>query len=127
MSLHTSGPRCAGDGLPFGFLALAMSRPSKASSAAFMRSFRTALFLALTTLSLGGAGCKGNCRILSEKLCQCAPSSTDRDACVRRAANEESRLTPSPEQEETCKALIAGCDCNNTGSLEGKRACGLAR
>lgn len=83
------------------------------------------LLLAASTLALGA--CKSPCRALSEKLCECSENSIQRDACVRQAANEESRVSPTAEDQDRCEALIDQCDCNDIETLEGKQACGLAR
>lgn len=83
------------------------------------------LLLAASTLMLGA--CKSPCRALSEKLCECTDNSLDRDACIREAANEESRVAPTAEDQDRCEALIEQCDCNRIDTLEGKQACGLAR
>jgi hypothetical protein len=92
-----------------------------------MRPVRHALLLVLAAASLLGVGCKGKCRVLSENLCECSESSLDRDACLRRAASEESRLSPTEAQEDACETFIDTCDCTQVGSLQGKQACGLAR
>jgi hypothetical protein len=82
------------------------------------------LFLAA---ALGLAACKGNCRKLSEKLCDCLPNSFLKDDCNRRAANEESRVGTKPDDELRCADLLKTCDCHTIDTPEGKRACGLAR
>ena len=83
--------------------------------------------LAALLLAFALAGCKGNCRQLSERLCDCQPSQTDKDACLQRASSEESRIGPTAEQEQVCGQLLATCDCHTINTAEGKRACGLAR
>ncbi len=77
--------------------------------------------------ALALAGCKGNCRKLSERLCDCQPNSFLKDDCNRRAANEESRVGTKPADEVRCGALLNGCDCHTIDTPEGKRSCGLAR
>ncbi len=76
------------------------------------------------------AGCKGNCRQLSEKLCECQPTTLERQSCLSAVAQEEQRVQPSAHDEQVCGALLKakpGCDCHNTDTAEGMRACGLAR
>ena len=73
------------------------------------------------------AGCKGNCRKLSERLCDCSANSFLRDDCNRRAASEESRIGTKPADEARCATLLQTCDCHTVDTPEGKRACGLAR
>ncbi len=88
---------------------------------------RTPLLLALALLALVLPACKGKCRVLSEKLCECEVNSVEKDGCMRRASSEEARLAPSPEDEAICAQLEPGCDCHAIDTPEGKRACGLAR
>jgi hypothetical protein len=76
---------------------------------------------------LGLAGCKGNCRALSEKLCDCKLNSVDRTNCLQRAAQEEGRIGPTPEEEEVCGQLLETCECGTISTEQGKEACGLAR
>ena len=76
---------------------------------------------------LGLSSCKGNCRQLSEKLCDCFTNSAERETCLRRASSEEARVSPTADDEATCKTLLAGCDCHTIDTPEGKRNCGLAR
>ncbi len=83
---------------------------------------------ALLCFSLSGlAGCKGACRELSEKLCECSLNSVERELCLQRAAEEENRVEPTPEDEAVCEGLVERCDCNAIETPEGKAACGLSR
>lgn len=93
------------------------------------RSARLIAALAAGLVALGAAGCKGNCRQLSEKLCACADNTAQENACLTRASTEESRIGPSPSDEEVCGQLLAAgaCDCHNLATKDGKVACGLAR
>jgi hypothetical protein len=91
-----------------------------------MLSFRALLGLCAAAL-LVVAGCKSPCRQLSEKLCECQANSLDKEACVKRAQQEESRVKPTDVQQQACEALLEGCDCHLIDTAEGKRACGLAR
>lgn len=94
------------------------------SLSAIARAIVQVSLIATCSLALG---CKGQCRQLSEKLCECLPTSADRDACLRKASSEEGRVQPTPENEATCAALLPTCDCHAIDTPEGKRACGLAR
>jgi hypothetical protein len=94
------------------------------SLSAVARALVQGSLIALCGLALG---CKSQCRQLSEKLCECQPTTADREACLRKASNEEGRIQPTAENEETCAALLPGCDCKAIDTAEGKRACGLAR
>ena len=73
------------------------------------------------------SGCKGNCRKLAERLCDCEANSYLKDDCNRRASSEESRLGTKPADEQRCASLLTTCDCHTIDTAEGKRACGLAR
>jgi hypothetical protein len=89
------------------------------------RLFLTAALLC-STLS-GLTGCKGACRELSEKLCDCSTNSVEKELCLQRAAQEESRVEPTEEDEVVCEERLEGCDCRRIETEEGKRACGLSR
>ncbi|AKF79762.1 hypothetical protein SAMN05443572_1011047 [Myxococcus fulvus] len=91
-----------------------------------MRRFLLATALLCATLS-GLAGCKGPCRELSEKLCDCSINSVEKEICLQNASREESRVEPTPEQEAVCETKLAGCDCKKIETAEGKRECGIAR
>jgi len=92
-----------------------------------MRQARAVFLGSLLAAAALLAGCKGNCRQLSERLCGCEANSFLKDDCNRRAANEESRISPKPADENTCAALLQTCDCHTINTPEGKQACGLAR
>ena len=93
---------------------------------------RPAAIALLSFALLGLTGCKGSCRQLSEKLCDCSTNSVERELCVRRAANDQALIEPTSEDEATCEALLneqdpaKQCTCENYQTDEGKRACGLA-
>ena len=86
-------------------------------------AYRWVLLLAL----LGLSGCKGECRKLSEQLCDCAQSNLEQQACLTRASLEDGRIGPLPSDEAVCARLRPGCDCHLVNTPQGKRACGLAR
>lgn len=88
---------------------------------------RTAAIALVSSALLALAGCKGPCRELSEKLCDCAVNSYEKDACLQRTANEQSRFEPTVEEEDVCEQRLEQCDCHTIDTEEGKRACGLAR
>jgi len=91
-----------------------------------MRPVHSIRVLVFAAVAVFLAGCKSECRSLSEKLCRCAESSLAEQQCLQRAGNEEARLQPTEAEEDRCAALYDGCDCRNIGSLEGRQACGLA-
>ncbi|WP_223642311.1 hypothetical protein [Corallococcus sp. EGB] len=89
---------------------------------------RLLLTAAVLCASLSGlTACKTACRELSEKLCECALNSVEKQACQQRAAEEEGRVEPTAEDEMVCEAKLDGCDCRAIETEEGKKACGLAR
>jgi uncharacterized protein YcfL len=86
---------------------------------------RKLLVIALAVVAL--AGCKSNCRQLSEKLCDCTISSTAKSTCLTNVANHEASAISTAETEATCGALLDGCDCRLVDTPAGKVKCGLAR
>jgi hypothetical protein len=88
---------------------------------------RPLLIAAAAVLLVLVPGCKGRCRALSEKLCDCSVNSLEKDACLRRASSEESRLAPTEDDELACEKLLPNCDCHTIDTPEGKRSCGLSR
>lgn len=91
-----------------------------------MFSFRHTVVVAGLALAMA-SGCAGDCRRLSEKLCECSIGTLERNACKQRVAQEDSRIAPTAEDEARCKDLLPICDCHTISTPEGKRACGLAR
>jgi len=73
------------------------------------------------------AGCKGPCRKLSEKLCECEEHKPAKEYCQQRVADKESLYPPTDAEEAGCKLLLDGCNCKEIDTAEGKVACGLAR
>lgn len=92
------------------------------------RPMRQVVLLALASLLLVTSGCKSQCRLLSEKACDCTVNSTDRTACLSRAAQQDSTFNSSPtaESEDRCEALLIECDCRLVDTAAGKMRCGLA-
>ena len=98
---------------------------------------RFAAFAVLSLALLGLSGCKGACRELSEKLCDCSTNSVQRELCIRRAANDEARVEPTAEQEAVCEERFEACNCDvlrpdqndvsEDAINDAKVACGLAR
>lgn len=91
-----------------------------------MRRLLITAALLCSTLS-GLAGCKGACRELSEKLCDCSVNSVEKELCLQRAAQEESRVEPTAEDEAVCEGLVDKCDCSLIETPQGKQDCGLSR
>lgn len=87
---------------------------------------RQVVLLSFAALLLATSGCKSQCRVLSEKLCDCTTNTTDKTACLSRAASQEANNPPTPENEVTCQALYPDCDCRLVDTPSGKMRCGLA-
>jgi hypothetical protein len=89
-----------------------------------MRLVALAVSCAFVILS---AGCKTSCRQLSEKLCDCTLSATERTSCLQAAANKEtSSIVITAEDEATCQSLLDQCDCRLIDTPAGKQRCGFA-
>ncbi len=90
------------------------------------RPMRRLLFVvALPLLAL--SACKGDCRQLSEKICDCSLNTVDKDACLQRVASSEGVNPPTSADEALCAKLRPNCDCRLIDTPEGKARCGLAR
>ncbi len=86
--------------------------------------------LLLLTVCLGLAGCKSQCRLLSERLCECSLNSTERSNCVANAGTKEASNASTSDDENRCRAMLQGpnaCDCHLIETAAGKIRCGLAR
>jgi hypothetical protein len=89
------------------------------------------IVIAAAVLAL--AGCKSQCRQLSERLCECTINSVERDSCLRTASAAEGSNPPTPADEDYCKELLKPadggppCDCRLIDTKIGKVRCGLAR
>lgn len=85
------------------------------------------VLLAAALVCLTLTGCKGSCRSLSERLCDCSANSVTKDACLQVASRAEASYPPTAEDEARCAELLKGCDCRLIDTPEGKKACGLSR
>jgi hypothetical protein len=85
----------------------------------FVLSFALAL-VALT-------GCKGSCRNLAERLCNCQATTAAQQACLQNVANEDGRIGPTSQDNDLCQQMLVTCDCHTVNTPEGKVLCGLAR
>lgn len=84
-------------------------------------------FLLVILCAFALYGCKGNCRQLSEQMCDCQLNTVDKNACLQRVASSEGVNPPTPQDEARCAELKPGCDCRLIDTPEGKARCGLAR
>ena len=87
---------------------------------------RHAVLFAFASLLLVTAGCKSQCRLLSEKLCDCTTNSSDKTNCLSRAATQEGTFPPTAQDDDRCEALVPTCDCRLVDTPGGKERCGLA-
>ncbi len=92
-----------------------------------MRRIRPYLLFSFFLSASFFAGCKGNCRKLAERLCDCAASNSLKDVCLQRAANEDGRIGATSTDEARCSDLLKICDCHTINTVQGKVNCGLAR
>ena len=82
--------------------------------------------LLVAFLLVATSGCKSHCRLLSERLCDCTSNTTDKTACLSRAATQEANYPPNADNEVSCQALFDNCDCRLVDTQSGKERCGLA-
>lgn len=73
------------------------------------------------------AGCKSSCRQLTEKQCECSPTTAERTSCLTIASNKEASVVLTAQDEATCEVLLPKCDCRLIDTPQGKADCGLAR
>lgn len=90
------------------------------------RPMRHAVLFVFASLLVATSGCKSHCRLLSEKLCDCTSNTTDKTACLSRAATQEANYPPSVDNEVSCQVLFDSCDCRLVDTQSGKERCGLA-
>lgn len=90
------------------------------------RPMRHAVFLVTASLLLVTTGCKSYCRQLSEKVCDCTTSTTEKTSCLTVVSNKETRYSPTEETEARCQALLTECDCRLIDTPAGKEKCGYA-
>lgn len=98
------------------------------SSRVTRRPALTRLGAALVCCLLGAfaSGCKSNCRLLSEKACECSVNTYARDLCLRTVSANEASSQLTADDERLCGSLLERCDCRLVQTTEGKIACGLA-
>lgn len=82
--------------------------------------------LGLALVAVTAAGCKGQCRQLSEKQCECAVNTVVRDTCLRNASANESNFPPTAADEAWCAQYVSVCDCRLVDTPQGKINCGYA-
>lgn len=80
----------------------------------------------VVAVSVSLVGCKTYCRQLSEKLCDCASTTTEKNSCLQGISTREANSPPTPEDEVLCEGLLPGCDCRLLDTAQGKERCGWA-
>jgi hypothetical protein len=84
-------------------------------------------FFILIISALAMSGCKNSCRQLTERLCDCSPTTADRNNCLTQAASADGNRPITNEEARVCEALLPQCDCRLIDTAQGKERCGLAR
>ncbi|MDP1822519.1 MAG: hypothetical protein Q8L48_04735 [Archangium sp.] len=87
---------------------------------------RHVVLIAFSSLLLVTSGCKTQCRLLSEKLCDCTTNSSDKTNCLSNVATRDGTYVATEETEARCEALAPTCDCRLVDTQAGKERCGLA-
>ena len=88
--------------------------------------------VAASLLCLLASGCKNKCLELAQMICECQPTTTERDTCNQQASDQGSKVQVSPTDEQRCADLMSApppnnCDCHALDTPEGKLRCGMAR
>jgi hypothetical protein len=83
--------------------------------------------LTLAVLVACLASCKSSCRQLSEALCDCTITTTEKTSCLQLAASHEQNNGPTDADQQVCAGLLPLCDCHLIGTPQGKANCGLSR
>jgi hypothetical protein len=86
------------------------------------------LFAALLLLS-AGAACNNDCYTLAQNICTCQPTPSLISACDNDISQQNSLANPTSADLARCHAELQACDCRSlqSGSLQAKVICGLAR
>lgn len=89
---------------------------------------RSLLLLAAVLPVLVLSGCKSACRALADAQCECLETQGERDRCFYLNGYAEGGDGASTaESEAFCQEKLETCQCGETETAEGKKACGLAR
>lgn len=90
---------------------------------------------ALLALLAVGAGCASPCMQIQTLLCECRFQTSDERRSCEQSAEAQEKLDPPTAAELTacdslipsCEQVLSGGDCQVLETVEGKRACGLAK
>jgi hypothetical protein len=93
-----------------------------------VRRLRAALF-ALELGLVAGAACNNDCYTLAQNICQCESTPQLVGACQNDVSQQNSIQSPNSTDLARCHEMLKTCDCRSlqSGSLQAKVACGLAR
>lgn len=97
-----------------------------------LRPLMRRLSVLVAALAFSLLACKSPCRQLSEKLCECARTTAERQQCLTAASAADQRVTPTDDENRYCAQLLPRCDCTQLQSADtvtrarAKEACGLA-
>ena len=81
-------------------------------------------------LGLGLAGaCNNDCYTLAQNICQCQATPQLVGACQNNVSQQNGVQNPNSTDLARCHAELQTCDCRSlqSGSLQAKVTCGLAR
>lgn len=82
--------------------------------------------VSLLLCALLATGCKTQCRVLSEKRCDCMLTTSERTACLTDVATREANNPPTDLDEDFCKSKLDVCDCRLLDTPEGRADCGIS-
>ncbi len=85
---------------------------------------------ALVFLGLGlETGCNNDCYNLAQNICQCESTPTLVAACQNDVSQQNGIASPTSADLARCHTMLTACDCRSlqSGSLQAKVTCGLAR
>lgn len=78
----------------------------------FFEGWRVALAVASMVAGWSAAGCQDPCVTLAERICNCEPSSAERQSCRRtRIVNQQSNVAIEEADRELCQAKLETCTC----------------
>jgi hypothetical protein len=83
---------------------------------------------AARVLGLASA-CNNDCYTLAQSICQCQSTPSLVSACQNDISQQNGVASPTAADLARCHAALKTCDCRSlqSGSLQAKVTCGLAR
>jgi len=86
--------------------------------------------LTAAALVLGlASACNNDCYTLAQNICQCQATPTLVSACQNDVSQQNGIASPTSADLARCHTALTACDCRSlqSGSLQAKVTCGLAR